>query len=508
MNITQNIKRAVQVNAHGIAIIYQNRQQTWEQFYHRVTKLAGTFHSLNVKKDDRIAILALNSDRYLEYFYAVPWADAIMVPMNTRWSVPENIYALEDAGAKILLVDDNYLAQAKEIQSRSRQIKTLIYIGEGNTPEGMLCYETLIAEAEPAEDAIRSDLDLVGIFYTGGTTGFPKGVMTTVKGFQYFAGLLLSQYDINQSSRSLHAAPMFHLADAYLNLPTTAAAGTHVIVPSFQSSDVLNLIEKHQVTHTLIVPTMIKMLLDDPLITQLDISSLHRIIYGASSITETLIKEAMDKMPKVTFTQSYGQSEAVAITMLSPEDHKPERNLLRSAGRAAPGVTIAIVNEQHEEVPRGETGEIRIHSPNRMLGYWNKPEQTEKALIDGAVLTGDAGYMDEEGYIFIQDRLKDMVITGGENVYSAEVENALVQHPAVSDCAVIAIPSKRWGEAVHAVVILHKGQSVTEKSLIDHCRELIAKYKCPYSIEFRTSPLPLSAAGKVMKMELREPYWE
>jgi len=368
-----------------------------------------------------VAILALNSDRYLEYFYAVPWAGAIMVPMNTRWSVPENIYALEDSGARILLVDNNFLSFAQEIQNSSKQTITMIYIGEGATPEGMLCYEILIEQAEPAEDAIRRDLDLVGIFYTGGTTGFPKGVMTTIKGFQYFAVLLLSQYAINHHSRSLHAAPMFHLADAYLNLPTTAAAGTHVIVPAFAPDAVITAIETHQVTHTLIVPTMIKMLLDDPLIDRLDISSLQRIVYGASSITESLIKQAMQKMPHATFTQSYGQSEAVAVTMLNPEDHDPALGLLRSWGRAAPGNEVYIVDEQQQELPRGTVGEIMIRSPNRMLGYWNNPEQTAKALVGDAVLTGDAGYMDDNGYIFIQDRLKDMIITRGENVYSTEV---------------------------------------------------------------------------------------
>lgn len=506
MNITQNIKRAVQVNPDGIATIFQDRQQTWAQFQQRIAKFAGALHSLGVQRDDRVAILALNSDRYLEYFYSVPWADAIMVPMNTRWSVPENIYALEDSGASILLVDDNFLAYAQDIMSRSKQIKTLIYIGEGETPEGKLSYETLIEQAEPAEDAIRRDLDLVGIFYTGGTTGFPKGVMTTIKGFQYFAVLLLSQYNINHHSRSLHAAPMFHLADAYLNLPTTAAAGTHVFVSAFEPGAVLKTIEAHKVTHTLIVPTMIKMLLDDPSIDDLDISSLSRIVYGAASITETLIKQAMEKMPHATFTQSYGQSEAVAVTMLNPEDHDPALGLLRSCGRAAPGTEVYIVDEHQKELPRGETGEIMIRSPNRMLGYWNKPEQTAKALVNNAVLTGDAGYMDDKGYIFIQDRLKDMIITGGENVYSSEVENALSQHPAVAECAVIGLPDEKWGEVVHAIVILKAEKNATQDDLIGHCRKLIAIYKCPRSITFRTKALPLSAAGKVMKLELRREY--
>ncbi|MBR9909270.1 MAG: long-chain fatty acid--CoA ligase [Gammaproteobacteria bacterium] len=506
MHITQNIKRAVQTNANGIATIFQDRQQTWAQFQRRIARFAGALHTLGVQREDRVAILALNSDRYLEYFYAVPWAGAIMVPMNTRWSVSENIYALADSGARILLVDDNFLAYAQEIQNSTQQLDTLVYIGDGATPKGMLCYETLIAEAEPAEDAIRRDLDLVGIFYTGGTTGFPKGVMTTIKGFQYFAVLLLSQYAINHHSRSLHAAPMFHLADAYLNLPTTAAAGTHVIVPAFAPDAVLKSIATHRVTHTLIVPTMIKMLLDEPLIDTLDISSLQRIVYGASSITETLITQAMDKMPHASFTQSYGQSEAVAVTMLNPEDHNPALGLLRSCGRAAPGNEVYIVDDQQNELPRGDVGEIMIRSPNRMLGYWNKPEQTAKALVNGAVLTGDVGYMDDNGYIFIQDRLKDMIITGGENVYSAEVENALSQHPAVADCAVIGLADEKWGEIVHAVVILQSGQSTTGEELITHCQGLIARYKCPRSVSFRTEPLPLSAAGKVMKLELRKEY--
>jgi acyl-CoA synthetase (AMP-forming)/AMP-acid ligase II len=512
MYITQSIKRAAQINPLGIATICGDRQQTWKEFQSRISCFAGALHELGVEPEDRISILALNSDRYLEFFYGVPWAGAIMVPMNTRWSVPENIYALEDSGAEILLVDDAFLGHAARIIEGSDAIKTLIYIGDGDTPADMLNYEDLIAAAEPAKDAQRRDMDIAGIFYTGGTTGFPKGVMNTIKSFQYLACVLLSEFDIDQTTRSMHVAPMYHLADAAVGLPTTAAAGTHVFLPSFNPATALQAIAEHGVTHTLLVPTMVKMLLDDPGIDKYDLSSLQRIVYGASPITETVLRNAMGKFPNVGFCQGFGQTEtSSAVTVLRPEDHAlegPKHKLLRSAGRAIPGSEVYIVDEDRNEVPRGQSGEIVLRCPNRMLGYWNNPEQTAKSLIDGDIMTGDVGIMDDEGYIFIQDRLKDMIVSGGENVYSAEVENALIQHPAVTDCAVIGIPNDQWGESVHGIVILHEDQNVTAQDLIDHCKELIAGYKCPRSIDFRSDPLPLSGAGKVVKTELRQPFWQ
>jgi acyl-CoA synthetase (AMP-forming)/AMP-acid ligase II len=243
-----------------------------------------------------------------------------------------------------------------------------------------------------------------------------------------------------------------------------------------------------------------------------DVSSLRKIIYGASPISEALLRRVMTSLPHVSFYQAYGQTEtAGAVAALSAEFHAvegPHARLLRAAGRPTPGTDVRIVDDRMHELPRGQVGEIAAHGPTVMLGYWRKPEQTAAAIVDGWLRTGDAGYMDDEGFIFLVDRLKDMIVSGGENVYSAEVENALAKHPAVQECAVIGVPHEKWGEAVHAVVRLRDGHSADEEELNRHCGELIATYKRPRSYTFRSEPLPLSAAGKILKSELRKPFWE
>ncbi|BFM17949.1 long-chain fatty acid--CoA ligase [Maricurvus nonylphenolicus] len=506
MNVAIHVQRASKVAPNTIATIYGDRTRTWSQFHSRVGRFAAGLKDVGVKAGSRVAILSLNSDKYLECFYAIPWVGGVVVPMNTRWSVEENLYALKDCGADVLLVSDEFLSYVDAFKQEATDLKHIVYLGDGDLPQGMMSYEGMIDSSEPMLPERRLESDPIGIFYTGGTTGFPKGVLLPVRAFNFQAQLGLSQGGIDEQTRALHVAPMFHVADLVLTLPVTAVAATHIIVPWFDPESMLQQIEQHRVTHTMVVPTMLKMMVDTPSIDNRNLDSLYRILYGASSITESLINDAMRKMPGITFTQAYGQSEASAVTVLSPEDHRPEREKLRSAGKPAPGVDITIVDENRQPVAFGITGEIVINAPNRMLCYWNKPEQTGEVLVDGLIYSGDAGYMDSEGYVYIQDRIKDMIITGGENVFCAEVENAMVAHEAVKECAVIGVADEKWGENVHAIVILHEGETVTQEALIEHCRSLIAGYKCPRSIDFRTEPLPLSAAGKVLKTELRKLY--
>ncbi len=512
MQITSMIRRAAQINPNGIATIFQDRQQSWRQMLERVARLAGALQKLGMQPGDRVALLSLNSDRFIEYYFAVVWGGGAMMPMNTRWSAAECAYALNDAGAEILLCDEAFKGLATEIKPQVAGLNTLIYCGDAATPTGMLSYEGLVAASDPVPDAGRSGDDLAGVFYTGGTTGFPKGVMLSHTNF--YVGGVSNAHDLNMQDSTvyLHAAPMFHIADLIWFSALTFMAGTHVVIPAFTPDGALAAIEKHRPQQVLLVPVMLQMVLQSEKLAQTDISSLQQITYGASPITEAVLKDAFEKFPNVSFVQAFGQTELSPVATILPAQYHvfsgPKAGKLRSAGRATRVCEIRIVDAQHRDVAQGEVGQIAVKGPITMLGYWNKPDVTGETIVDGWVMTGDAGYMDPEGFVFLMDRVKDMVVSGGENVYSAEVENALGQHPDVATSAVIGIPSAQWGESVHAIVILHPGVSVTTEELQAHCHELIAGYKCPRSIEYRTDAFPLSGANKVLKTELRKPYWK
>lgn len=511
MQITSIIKRAAQVNPNGVATVFGDRQQSWSQMLDRVARLAGALQGLGLKAGDRVALLSLNSDRYIEYYFATVWAGGAMMPMNIRWAAAECAYALNDAGAEILIVDEAFKDVATSVKPQVSGLKTLIYCGDGDTPEGMLNYEEILSAAAPATDANRDGDDLAGVFYTGGTTGFPKGVMLSHTNF--YVGGVANAHEMNMRDGAvyLHAAPMFHIADLLFFAAVTFMGGTHVVIPMFTPDGTLAAIEKHRPEQVLLVPVMLQMILQSDALAHTDISSLEQIAYGASPITQAVLKEAFEKFPNVSFLQAFGQTELSPVATVLPTDYHvfegPKSGKLRSAGRPTRVCEIRIVDEDYVEVARGDVGQIAVKGPITMLGYWNKPEVTAETIIDGWVMTGDAGYMDSEGFIFLMDRVKDMIVSGGENVYSAEVENAIGQHAAVATSAVIGIPSEQWGEAVHAIVILHPDAKVTPKELQAHCHALIAGYKCPRSVEFRTEPFPLSGANKVLKTELRKPYW-
>lgn len=512
MYLTQCIKRNAQINKDGVATICGGRQRTWSEFVERVGRLAAAIGDFVSGDHKHVAILALNSDRYFEYYFATWWAGAAVVPMNIRWSVTENAYSLNDSGASVLFVDDQFLPMVDAIRAEAKGLKTVIYMGDGETPEGCLNYEELIVNHEAVPDAWCGGEDLAGLFYTGGTTGFPKGVMLPHRALWASAISIAWHGSIDSEYRLLHAAPMFHLADGAMGLAATLGGASHVFIPAFDPRACVDQIEEHQVTIGLLVPTMIKMLIDTLGAEEIGrVASLRKIFFGASPMPRALLEEVLSRLPDVRWSQLYGQTELAPLATYQPPEycttHGDKAEKMNSAGQAGLCVELEIVDESGNEVPRGTVGEIRVRGANTMQGYWNRPEETAVALVDGWVNTGDAGYMDDDGFLFIADRLKDMIITGGENVFSAEVESALSTHPAVSECAVIGIPSEEWGEAVHAIVIATEGSEATEKDLIDHCRERIAHYKCPSSVEFRTEPLPLSGAGKVLKRDLRKRYW-
>ncbi len=513
MAITQSIKRLLQRHPGARASICGSRSQSWREFARRAAQLAGGLQSLGIEAGDRVAVLALNSDRYLESYAGVAWAGAVVVPLNTRWSAAENVYAISDSGAAVLLVDDTFAAMAASIRPKIGSVHAVVHMGEAAAPAQMSGYEHLIENSAPLADAGRSGEDLAGIFYTGGTTGFPKGVMLSHRSLWSSAAAGMSLLPgTGAELKYLHAAPMFHMADFGFTMTALLAGAENVIVPSFTAAGVLAAIEEHRVTLTLLVPTMIHMLVTHPMLPKTDLSSLQRVIYGASPMPEELLRQAMRALPQCEFVQAYGQTELSPMaTALLPEYNTldgPKAGKLTSAGRAVACCEVEVVDARGREVPRGTVGEIRVRGYNTMLGYWNKPEETAATLRDGWVYTGDAGRMDEEGFLYVVDRIKDMIITGGENVYTAEVENACVKHPAVAQCAVIGIPDDTWGEAVHAIVILKDGHRLEAEELIAHCHGLIAGYKCPRSVELRSQPFPISGAGKVLKRDLRAPHWQ
>ena len=432
--------------------------------------------------------------------------------MNIRWSLAEHVYSIKDSGARYLVVDDAFAEMGAAIAKECPTVEHVIFAGDGDCPAGMLSYEGLVAEASPADDAFRTGEDLAGIFYTGGTTGFPKGVMLPHRALWASSMCFGAGANVTADDRNIHAPPLFHIAGSAMLFSLTIFGGSHAFIPGFEPKAFLNAVTEFDGTISLLVPTMIGMLLQAPELEDADTSRLTRLIYGASPMTLTVLKEAMEKMPETRFIHAYGQTELAPLATLLGSDYHvldgPKAEKIRSVGQAVPAVEIEVVDETGAEAPRGQSGEVRVRGANAMLGYWNKPEQTAETLKDGWVYTGDGGVMDEEGFLYIVDRVKDMIITGGENVFSAEVENAIMQFPGLSECAVIGIPDDRWGEAVHAIVVPRAGQTPDPAAVVAHCRDLIAPYKCPRTVEVRTEALPKSGAGKIQKFELRAPFWE
>jgi long-chain acyl-CoA synthetase len=507
MYMTQCLQRTLQQNPEHLATIFGDRRQTYRQFGEHVARLAGALQNLGMAAGDRVGMLALNCDRYLEYIMGVWWGGGVLNPVNIRWSVAEIVYSLDDCATDILIVDEHFAAMAEGIRKGARHAPRFIYAGGGEVPPGMLGYEQLLAQATPVEDAGRGGEDLACIMYTGGTTGFPKGVMQSH--LNLWSACMPRMVDMPpiHDGRLLHVAPLFHVAGMARALIQFMAGETHVLLSGFDAAEVLQVIERERITETLLVPTMILALLAHPDFDRHDLGSLKRLTYGASPSAGEMVEQVLARLPDLELSHSYGLTEACPVVSSNlPCNHTPQarqKGLSRSVGRGGLGVNVKIVDPQGQQVPRGTVGEIIVRGPNIMQGYWNKPEETARALRDGWLYTGDAAYMDEQGYLFIVDRLKDMIVSGGENVYSAEVENVLARHPAVALAAVIGVPHEQWGEAVHAVVVRKPGAQVDAEQLRLYCREFIAGYKCPKSVEFRDE-LPLSAAGKVLKRELRK----
>jgi len=511
-SLAQVIRHTVQVSGHKMASRHNGREHTWTEFQDRIARLAGGLQKLGIGAGERAACLALNSDRYLEFYFGVAWSGAVFVPINTRLAPAEIVFWLNDSGSTVLFVDASFLPIINGIREQLKTVEHLVYMDDGELPEGCLYYEDLLTAATPVAATERNGNDLVGIFYTGGTTGRSKGVMLSHRSLTYNVLQSLPVIDMTDDDTYLHTAPMFHIADAFGMMVATTMGAGHVFVPAFEPTQLMTCLQDEKVTVSLLVPTMINVLVNHPHLPDYDLSNLKYMLYGGSPMPEAVALKAIEVIPDVSFVQAYGQTEASpVITLLGPEYHTnngPCAGKLKAAGKAIAGIDLVIFDEHDQPLPIGEVGEICIRGENVMLGYWNLPDMSNETLRGGWLHTGDGGRLDQDGVLFVVDRVKDMIVSGGENVYSAETEQAIYAHPAVAECAVIGIPHGTWGEQVHAIVRLNQGESVTDQQLIAHCKTLIAAFKCPKSIEFCEQPLPLSGAGKILKKDLRVPYWE
>jgi acyl-CoA synthetase (AMP-forming)/AMP-acid ligase II len=505
---TQSLHRLVQRAPDALASIDGARRRDWAEVATAARAFAGALVRSGVRPGDRVALLASNGDIHLDYVLGVFWAGAVINPVNTRWSPLEIAFSLEDCQTRLLIVEDRFSALIPAIREAAPGLDVVVQ--RGGAPGGdILAFERWIADAHGPEDVRASGETLAAILYTGGTTGRPKGVMLSHVNLLSSANGYLAFPGARPGARYLHVAPLFHIGALSGMFTSLMAGSTQVFLPAFDPARVIETVGAEQVSDVFLVPSMLRAILSDPGFAPGLLNSLERIVYGGSSIDDALLDQAMTLLPGAAFVQAYGMTELSPIaTLLGPDDHSEaarRQGRGRSAGRATTSTEVRIVDPHGQEVPRGDRGEVVAKGGGVMLGYWGLPDQTSAALRDGWMHTGDVGWMDDQGYVTVVDRLKDMIVTGGENVYSAEVENALTAHPDVIQAAVIGLPDDRWGERVHAVVVLQPGAVATAETLRQHCRRLIAGYKIPKTVAV-VDALPLSTAGKVLKTELRARY--
>lgn len=495
-----------------IAAIDGLHRRTWNETKDRVSRLASGLSSLGIKRGDRVAILALNSHRYMEAIFAIACCGAVVVPINTRLAPPEIRFMLEDGGASVVFADDGFIDLTQSLQQELESLEYAIYMADPVERPDTHTHESLIQKFEPSQAVPVEGHELLGLFYTGGTTGRSKGVMLSNDNLMINALQTAAAYNVAEDTTYLHAAPMFHIADFIGMVMHLVRGGPHIFVAGFEPLTVMKIIEAESIVLSLLIPAMIGMLVNHPDIDDYDLSSLEFITYGGSPISEGVLAQTIKVLPDVRLMQAYGQTEtSPVLTVLGPEWHDKRdgySSKVRSAGRPVAGVELCIMDDDGRPLEIGEMGEICARGPNIMLGYWQLPDLSAETIRDGWLHTGDGGYLDEDGFLFVVDRVKDMIVSGGENVYSSEVESAISQFDGVVACAVIGIPDEQWGEQVHAEICMREDAQASVEDIIEHCRLLIAGFKCPKSINFRSQPLPLSGAGKVLKKDLRAPFWQ
>ncbi len=501
------------------AMWYQGRSTSYAELDRQASRVANALLAEGAGPGTRVAFLDKNSDEFYQVVFGCAKAGAVSVGMNWRLAPPEVAYILNDSQARVLFVGPQFLGLAAQVAEQVPSLVRVVVMGQGgdHRPDSASGWPQFSdwRDARPDEDphvGVTTD-DVAMQMYTSGTTGHPKGVQLMHRCFfdlwrqppaDDMAFNRWTGDDVN-----LVAMPNFHIGGVGWGLMGLRPGARNVVVAEFDPGVTLDMIAQHRVTKMFLVPAAIRMVLQHPRARQVDYESLEYVCYGASPIPLDLLREALEVF-RCGFVQLYGMTETTgSATYLPPQDHDTSGGgtRMRSAGKPFPGVRVKVVNGDGRELAPGEVGEICISSPVNMLGYWNLPEATAATLVDGWVHTGDAGYLDEDGYVYVHDRVKDMIVSGAENIYPAEVESALFGHPAVADVAVIGVPDERWGEAVKAIVVLAAGAKASADDIIGFARQRIAGYKLPKTIDF-VAELPRNPSGKILKRELRKPYWQ
>jgi fatty-acyl-CoA synthase len=518
MNLTESLHKACKFFPKKEAIVCGRERWTYQEFYDRLNRLSHGLIDFGVKKDDKVAILHPNCHYFLEAYYGITQIGAISVPMNYRLSPKEIAFILQDSESKILIADPMFREQIDSIRGEIQRIEKIIWTEKGGGKETRdLNYEKILSQTHADEmnsPRITSE-DVAQIYYTSGTTGRPKGVMLSHKNVTTHALGTIAEIHLTDRDVWIHVAPLFHLADAWATWAVTWVGGTHVLVREFDAKVVLEAIEKEKVTLTNLIPTMLNLMVNHPDVGKYDYRSLRVLLSGGAPIAPEVVRKIVETF-KCDYIQTYGMTETspyLTLSILKEHlDQLPYEDRLRfksKTGREFVGVELKVVNDRGGEVEKDEkeVGEIIVKGDIVTNGYWKLPEETAKSIKDGWLYTGDMAVMDEEGYVTIVDRKKDMILTGGENVYSTEVENILYMHPAILECAVIGVPDEKWGEAVKGIVVLKPGQKATVQEIIQFCKDRVAHYKAPKSIDFMDA-LPRTGSGKIHKKGLRDSYWK
>ena len=513
ISIGDLIRFQAQERGDQTVFVFEGSDTTYAELHERSSQTANGLLALGVKAGDRIAYMGKNTAAYFEILAAAAKIGAVMTPINWRLAPPEVAYIVNDCAAQIMFLGAEFADAVRELRPQLSSVQTIFGVegADGDIPDYGQWRDSFSA-TDPGIKCAAND-DAIQL-YTSGTTGHPKGAIMThgsvlIKRTPEEEAALHDWQRTVPGETSLLAMPCFHVSGTLFGMTTLRNGTTAIVVREYDPSQALDFIEQYGISKIFMVPAAIQIMLNHPRIAEIDFSRLKYITYGASPIPLDLMKRSME-MFGCGFVQMYGMTETSGtITTLNPEDHDVSGNpRMRSVGKPLTGVEIKIIDENGNRLLAGQVGEIATRSVQNMKGYWNLPEATAATIDgDGWLRTGDAGYLDEDGYLFIHDRVKDMIISGGENVYPAEVENAVYSHPAVADVAVIGVPDEKWGEAVKACVVLKDGAQASEVDIIAHARQSIAGYKCPKSIDF-IGALPRNPSGKILRRELRAPYWE
>ena len=500
----------VEQSSDEIAFKFNDQEMTYKEYDRRANQVANGFIAEGCVPNSRIAVLAKNSDMYVEILYGSLKSRTALVGLNWRLAGPEVVFVVNDSQSEILFVGPDFYDLVDNVKDQFKHVKKIIAIEDGSfiqTGNAYTSWRDSFDDADPMLKGHKDD-DVIQL-YTSGTTGLPKGVRLTNENINASTPMVEETWGKPWHEKSVNfvLSPLFHIAGSNIVIMGVVFGCKNIVIPEPDPGLILHMIHTEKIETAFMVPALIQFLLNHPDAKTTDFSSLRQIVYGASPISEDTLLKAIEVMG-CEFWQVYGLTETSGIgTTLSPDHHEPSLGKLRSCGKKYTGVDIRIVDDDKNEVALGEVGEIVIKSSVIMKGYWNRDEANKESIVDGWFYTGDAGYFDDEDFLYIYDRVKDMIISGGENIYPAEVENALMSHPDIMDAGVVGVPDDKWGETVKGFVILKEGSNITEAEIIASTKQKIASYKCPTSINFITE-MPRNPSGKILRRELRAPYWD